>query len=79
MCKMHKRSIKIDGHPTSVALEQAFWAELAIIARARHISLNALIAEIDRGRGNNGNLASALRLHVLDTLRGQARSKINRA
>ncbi len=79
MCEMHKRSIKIDGHPTSVALEQAFWDELAALARARRISLNALIADIDRGRGGNGNLASALRLHVLDALRGQVRGKISRA
>jgi predicted DNA-binding ribbon-helix-helix protein len=71
---MQKRSIKIDGHSTSVALEPAFWDELVAIARARDISLNALIAEIDHRRGT-GNLASALRLHVLGTLRG----KISRA
>jgi predicted DNA-binding ribbon-helix-helix protein len=71
---MQKRSIKIGGHSTSVALEPAFWDELAAIARGRDLSLNALIAEIDQGRGA-GNLASALRLHVLETLRG----KISRA
>lgn len=74
MREMHKRSIKIGDHPTSVALEQAFWDELAAIARTRNISLNALIAEIDHSR-KTGNLASALRLHVLETLRG----KISRA
>ena len=74
MPEMQKRSIKIDGHSTSVALEPAFWGELAAIARVRELSLNALIAEIDRARGT-ANLASALRLHVLETLRG----KINRA
>ncbi len=71
---MQKRSINIDGHSTSVALEPAFWEELSIIARRRELSLNALIAEIDRTRGT-ANLASALRLHVLETLR----SKISRA
>lgn len=65
---MQKRSIKIDGHSTSVALEQAFWDELTAIARARELSLNALIAEVDHSRGT-GNLASALRLFVLETLR----------
>ncbi len=74
MAPMQKRSIKIDGHSTSVALEQPFWDELAAIAAARKLSVNALIAEIDRKRGA-GNLASALRLHVLKTLQG----KISRA
>lgn len=75
MAGMRKRSIKIDGHNTSVALEQPFWDELTAIARARNLSLNALIAEIDRAKGGTGNLASALRLYVLETLRG----KISRA
>ena len=75
MAEMHKRSIKIDGHSTSVALERPFWEELANIARARGLSLSALIAEIDRARGG-ANLASALRLHVLAALRA---GKISRA
>jgi predicted DNA-binding ribbon-helix-helix protein len=74
MAAMHKRSIKIGGHRTSVALEQPFWEELTAIARARRVPLSTLIAEIDRARGA-GNLASALRLHVLEILRG----KISRA
>jgi predicted DNA-binding ribbon-helix-helix protein len=66
---MRKRSVTIDGHRTSVSLEDAFWAELAEIARKRGTSLNALVAEIDRGR--SGNLSSALRLHVLEDLRAR--------
>jgi len=72
---MHKKSITIDGHRTSVALEADFWRELSAIARERQLSLNALIAEIDRGKGEPGNLSSALRLFVLRALRG----RINRA
>jgi len=72
---MHKKSITIDGHRTSVALEADFWRELSAIARERQLSLNALIAEIDRGKGGPGNLSSALRLFVLRALRG----RINRA
>jgi predicted DNA-binding ribbon-helix-helix protein len=68
---MRKRSITIDGHRTSISLEDAFWAELSAIAAARGLSLNALVAEIDRGRvaQNGGNLSSALRLHVLADLK----------
>ncbi len=68
---MHKRSITIEGHRTSITLEDAFWHELTAIARERGQSLNALVAEIDRRKGGPGNLSSALRIHVLETLRGK--------
>ncbi|CAN5671534.1 hypothetical protein BH11PSE3_BH11PSE3_47370 [soil metagenome] len=77
---MHKRSVTIDGHRTSVSLEDAFWTELAAIALRRGLSLNALVAEIDHGRADAGqgpgNLSSALRLHVLDDLRGRTISRV---
>jgi predicted DNA-binding ribbon-helix-helix protein len=66
---MRKRSVTIDGHRTSVSLEDAFWDELALIANARGLSLNALVAEIDHASASPGNLSSTLRLYVLDTLR----------
>ncbi len=72
---MRKRSITIDGHPTSIALEDAFWDELSALAKARKLSLSALVAEIDKARGGPGNLSSALRLHVLAALK----RKISRA
>jgi predicted DNA-binding ribbon-helix-helix protein len=71
---MRKRSVTIDGHRTSVSLEDAFWTELAFLAHQRGLSLNALIAEIDHARataGKSTNLSSALRLHVLDVLKGR--------
>ncbi len=67
-----KRSVTIAGHRTSVSLEEAFWEALAEIARERGLSLGALVAEIDAGRGT-GNLSSALRLHVLAAFRAKAR------
>lgn len=75
---MRKRSVTIDGHRTSISLEDPFWAELSAIARARGLSLNALVAEIDRDRvaREAGNLSSALRLHVLQELK---KSSISRA
>ena len=72
---MRKRSITIGGHQTSIALEDAFWSELAALAEARRLSLSALVAEVDKARGESGNLASALRLHVLEALK----RKISRA
>lgn len=64
---MKKRSLTIDGHRTSVSLEDEFWEALHALARGRGLSLAALIAEIDRSRGET-NLSSALRLYVLRQL-----------
>ncbi len=67
---MRKRSVTIDGHRTSITLEDAFWEELSALARRRGLSLGALVAEVDHRKGGPGNLSSALRVHVLEALRG---------
>ncbi len=73
--RIRKRSVTIGRHRTSISLEAAFWDELGAIAARRGISLNALVAEIDRERlrgrelRDAANLSSALRLHVLAELR----------
>lgn len=64
---MKKRSVLIAGHPTSVSLEEEFWDVLKEIAQARGLSINALVEEIDSSR--RGNLSSAIRVHVLASLR----------
>jgi predicted DNA-binding ribbon-helix-helix protein len=73
---MRKRSVTIDGHQTSVSLEDAFWAELSALSQGRGLSLNALVAEIDRDRHQDQtNLSSALRLHVLQELKRRTISR----
>ena len=70
-----KRSVRIAGHRTSVSLEPEFWEALGAIAAARGLSLNALIAEIDAGRGTQAgaaNLSRVLRLHVLSYYRSKS-------
>ncbi|MDA0368217.1 MAG: ribbon-helix-helix domain-containing protein [Proteobacteria bacterium] len=64
---MAKRSVIVAGHRTSVSLESEFWDELALLAKARGVSLNALVAEVDETR--TGNLSSALRLFVLRSVK----------
>lgn len=59
-----KRSVSIQGHRTSISLEDAFWEALRRIAAKRGISLAALVREVDAGRGR-GNLSSALRVFAL--------------
>lgn len=61
---LHKKSFSLAGHRTSVALEAEFWAVLGQSALAQGISLAALVAKIDAGRGARA-LASALRLYAL--------------
>ena len=63
-----KRSIVIDGHKTSVSLEDQFWSGLKEIARAQGATLSKVVAEIDSVR-QQGNLSSAIRLFVLDQVR----------
>ena len=63
---MHKRSVRIAGHATSVSLEEEFWSALKEIAKSKGQSLNALITELDDSR--SGNLSSSLRVYVLACL-----------
>jgi len=59
-----KRSVVIDGHKTSVSLEEPFWADVQAIARTRDITISNLLREIDNKR-RNANLSSAVRVFVL--------------
>jgi predicted DNA-binding ribbon-helix-helix protein len=65
-----KRSIEINGHPTGVSLEDAFWNALKEIAATREVSVSDLIATINKER-QHANLSSVLRLFVLDHYRAQ--------
>lgn len=67
---VRKRSVVIEGHQTSVSLENAFWEALQEIARSRGMTMNGLVTEIDRDR--TGNLSSALRVYVLRALQAGA-------
>lgn len=71
-----KHSLVIAGHATSITLEPEFWAALKTIAAERHLSLAALVAEIDGRRTlvdasrpsistPARNLSSVLRVFVL--------------
>ena len=64
---LRKRSFSLAGHRTSVALEPAFWAVLEQAARARGLSLAALVARVDEQRAEGtAPLASALRVWALE-------------
>lgn len=65
MGKPRKRSVSIDGHATSVTLEDAFWAGLRDLAQAKGLTVAQAVAAIDRGRPEGVGLATAIRLTVL--------------
>ncbi len=66
---LEKHSLTLQQHRTSVSLEPEFWQEFRNIAKARDMGINALATEIDNARDPDTNLASAIRLFVLRSLR----------
>ncbi len=68
-----KRSLMIAGHRTSVSLETPFWDALREIASGRGLSVQALVGEIDAGRGEQ-NLSSAVRVFVLRAVQAGAQA-----
>ena len=63
-----KRSIIVDGHKTSITLEDAFWSSLKEIAQAQGATVAQTFTEIDKTR-QRANLSSAVRLFVFDWVR----------
>ncbi|MEM6906411.1 MAG: ribbon-helix-helix domain-containing protein [Pseudomonadota bacterium] len=61
-----KRSLTLQGHRTSVSLEEPFWQAFREIAALRGMSVNALAAELDAAREPPASLASAIRLYVFE-------------
>lgn len=67
-----KRSLTLNGHRTSVSLEDEFWDAFCEIATQQHKAINRLAAEIDESRSGDAGLASSIRLFVLRHYRYRA-------
>jgi len=63
-----KRSVVINGHKTSISLEDAFWSALKEIAANQKVTLPVLVTRIEDER-EHANLSSAIRLFVLEYYR----------
>jgi predicted DNA-binding ribbon-helix-helix protein len=63
-----KHSIVMKGRRTTIGIEDAFWHSLKEIAQERGVTLTTLVSTVDTER-DTANLASALRLFVLDHYR----------
>jgi len=73
-----KRSVVIDGHKTSVSLEDPFWTDLKKIAHTQQVTLSELVTKID-GTREQRNLSSAIRLFVLHHFREDKRTEVPKA
>ena len=56
-----KRSIVINGHKTSISMEDQFWAALKSIAAERNLTTSELVSMV-HGNRESSNLSSALRV-----------------
>jgi predicted DNA-binding ribbon-helix-helix protein len=72
-----KRSIVIDGHKTSVSLEDPFWTDLKKIAHTRQVTLSELVTKIDGTRERS--ISSAIRLFVLHHFHEDKRMEVAEA
>lgn len=61
---LHKRSVSLSGHATSIALEPEFWVVIDDIGREMGLPRAGLMKRIDERRGRTP-LASACRLLAL--------------
>lgn len=69
MRHLAKRSLRLAGHATSIALEPEFWTVLEAEAARREVTLAVLIAEQDAARAEAGEpLASRLRVFALQVV-----------
>ena len=70
-----KRSIELNGHKTSVSLEDEFWNGLRTIAEAERTSREQLLRTIDSERGI-ANMSSAIRVSVLNYFMDAAQKRL---
>jgi predicted DNA-binding ribbon-helix-helix protein len=70
-----KRAVVVDGHKTSISIEDDFWIALKEIAQSRNVTLSKLITGIDAAR-EHSNLSSSIRTFVLEHFRSKSKGVI---
>nr|MBQ0091352.1 ribbon-helix-helix domain-containing protein [Candidatus Enterousia merdequi] len=65
---MHKTSVSLSGHQTSISLEKEFCDVLQKISKERNISIASIIKNIDEQRLPDSNLSSEIRIWILKQL-----------
>ena len=67
---MNKHTVKVNGHDTSVFIEEEFWLELKYISKLKKKSISVLISDVDKNKKTQ-NLSSAIRLYILNHLKSK--------
>ena len=67
---MNKHTVKVNGHDTSVFIEEEFWLELKHISKLKKKSISVLISDVDKNKKTQ-NLSSAIRLYILNHLKNR--------
>ena len=67
---MNKHTVKVNGHDTSVFIEEEFWLELKLISKLNKKSISVLISDVDKNKKTQ-NLSSAIRLYILNHLKNK--------
>jgi predicted DNA-binding ribbon-helix-helix protein len=65
---VNKHTVKVNGHDTSVFIEEEFWLELKHISKLKKKSISVLISDVDKNKKTQ-NLSSAIRLYILNHLK----------
>ena len=60
-----KRSLTLNGHKTSVSLEEPFWNYFCKLAKKHNVSIAALASNIDLTRNPSVGLATSIRIFCL--------------
>jgi predicted DNA-binding ribbon-helix-helix protein len=66
--RVSRRTVAVDGHKTSVGIEESFWTAFKEIAATKQMPIRALVSEIANSE-RSPNLSSAIRLYVLEYYR----------
>jgi predicted DNA-binding ribbon-helix-helix protein len=67
---VNKHTVKVNGHDTSVFIEEEFWLELKNISKLKKKSISVLISDVDKNKKTQ-NLSSAIRLYILNHLKNK--------
>ena len=67
---MNKHTVKVNGHDTSVFIEEEFRLELKHISKLKKKSISVLISDVDKNKKTQ-NLSSAIRLYILNHLKNK--------
>jgi predicted DNA-binding ribbon-helix-helix protein len=67
---VNKHTVKVNGHDTSVFIEEEFWLELKYISKLKKKSISVLISDVDKNKKTQ-NLSSAIRLYILNRLKNK--------